>query len=152
MLKADNLSDLWNLQNISNYSSAKTIAHTCLFSPLHLSSKEESGDTFFVYFAWLVTISTGESLFPKQMLVLKLLCMSEYFYIQRQGKHVINPMVPGGSSSNWILMSCQPHRVTSGQSNSGHKQIHISKLFSHIYISTLCQVNLQNQLAITSQT
>ena len=35
------------------------------------------------------------------------------------------------SSSNWILMSCQPHRVTSGQSNSGHKQIHISKLFSH---------------------
>ena len=30
-------------------------------------------------------------------------------------------------------MSCQPHRVTSGQSNSGHKQIHISKLFSHIY-------------------
>ena len=49
------------------------------------------------------------------------------------------------SSSNWILMSCQPHRVTSGQSASGHKQIHISKLFSHIYISTFCQVNLQNQ-------
>ena len=40
-------------------------------------------------------------------------------------------------------MSCQPHRVTSGQSNSGHKQMHIFKLFSHI--STLCQVNLQNQ-------
>ena len=37
-----------------------------------------------------------------------------------------------GSSSNWILMS-QPHRVTSGQSNSGHKQINISKLFSHMY-------------------
>ena len=37
------------------------------------------------------------------------------------------------SSSNWILMSCQPHRATSGQSNSGQKQIHISKLFSHIY-------------------
>ena len=37
------------------------------------------------------------------------------------------------SSSNWILMSCQPHRVTSEQSNSGHKQIHISQLFSHIY-------------------
>ena len=35
--------------------------------------------------------------------------------------------------SNWILMYCQPHRVTSGQSNSGHKQMHISKLFSHIY-------------------
>ena len=49
------------------------------------------------------------------------------------------------NSSNWILMSCQPQRVTSGQSNSGHKQIHISKFFSHIDISTLCQVNLQNQ-------
>ena len=35
------------------------------------------------------------------------------------------------SSSNWILMSFQPHRVTSGQSDAGHKQIHISKLFSH---------------------
>ena len=35
-------------------------------------------------------------------------------------------------SSNWILMSCQPHRVTSGQSNSGHKQIH-------------CQISRQNQ-------
>ena len=42
-------------------------------------------------------------------------------------------------------MACRPHRVTSGQSNSGHKQIHISKLFSHIYISTLCRVGLQNQ-------
>ena len=32
-------------------------------------------------------------------------------------------------------MSCQPHTVASGQSNSGHKLIiHISKLFSHIYI------------------
>ena len=38
-----------------------------------------------------------------------------------------------GSSSNWILMSCQPHRVTSGQSISGHKQLHISKLLSYIY-------------------
>ena len=47
------------------------------------------------------------------------------------------------SSSNWILMSCQPHRITSGQSNSGHKQIHISTLLT--YISTLCQVSLQNQ-------
>ena len=37
------------------------------------------------------------------------------------------------SSSNWILMSRQPHRVTSGKSNSGHKQIHISKLFSHMH-------------------
>ena len=41
------------------------------------------------------------------------------------------------SSSNWIVMSCQPHRVTSGQSNSGHKQIHISKFFSHRYINPL---------------
>ena len=40
-------------------------------------------------------------------------------------------------SSNWILMFCQPHSVTSGQSNLGHMQ--------YIYISTLCQVNLQNQ-------
>ena len=52
-------------------------------------------------------------------------------------------MTRPSSSSNWILMSCQPHRVTSGQSDSGHKKIHISKLFS--YISTLCQVNLHNQ-------
>ena len=43
------------------------------------------------------------------------------------------PLLLSSSSSNWILMSCQPHRVTSGQSNSGHKQIHISKLFLHIY-------------------
>ena len=41
--------------------------------------------------------------------------------------------VSSTSSSNWIWMSCQPRRVTSGQSNSGHKQIHISKLFLHIY-------------------
>ena len=30
-------------------------------------------------------------------------------------------------------MSCQPRRVISGQSNSGHKQIHISKLFLQVY-------------------
>ena len=56
-------------------------------------------------------------------------------------------------SSNWILMSCQPHRVTSGQSNSGHKQIHISKLFSHIdiyiYINPLSS---QSTKPNTSQT
>ena len=40
----------------------------------------------------------------------------------------------GGSSSNWILMACQPDRATSGQSNSGHKQMHISKFFSYIII------------------
>ena len=47
-------------------------------------------------------------------------------------------------SSNWILMSCQQHRVTSGQSNSNHKQMYISKFFS--CIQTLCLVNPQNQL------
>ena len=41
-----------------------------------------------------------------------------------------------------VLSTTQGHLRTS---NSGHKQIHISKLFSHIYISTLCQVSLQNQ-------
>ena len=46
---------------------------------------------------------------------------------------LLSSRLSSSSSSNWILMSCQPHRVTSGQSNSGHKQIHISKLFSHIY-------------------
>ena len=44
-----------------------------------------------------------------------------------------HPRQVENSSCNWILMSCQPHRVTSGQSNSGQKQIHISKLFSHIH-------------------
>ena len=34
----------------------------------------------------------------------------------------------GSNSSNR-----RPHRVTPGQLNSGQKQIHISKLFSHIY-------------------
>ena len=43
--------------------------------------------------------------------------------------------------SNWILMSRQLHRVTSGQSNLGHKQMHISKLFSYICINH----NPQNQ-------
>ena len=38
------------------------------------------------------------------------------------------------------LMSCQPHRVTSRQSNSGHKQIHISKLFSHKAGGSVIQV------------
>ena len=35
-------------------------------------------------------------------------------------------------SSNWILMSCQ--RLKHTKSNSGHKQMHISKLFSFIYM------------------
>ena len=52
-------------------------------------------------------------------------------------------------SSNRILMSCQPHRVTSGQSNSGHKQMHISKLFSQICIDPLSG---RSTKPITSQT
>ena len=51
----------------------------------------------------------------------------------RSFSHLAPTSETNSSSSNWILMSCQPHRITSGQSNSGHKQIHISKLFSHIY-------------------
>ena len=47
--------------------------------------------------------------------------------------HLYSSSSSSSSSSSRILMSCQSHRVTSGQSNSGHKQIHISKLFSHIY-------------------
>ena len=52
----------------------------------------------------------------------------------------------GGSSAKlwcselvsiWILTSCQPHRVTSGQSNSGPKQIHISKLFSKPFFKSI---------------
>ena len=54
------------------------------------------------------------------------------------------------SNNNQILMSCQPHRVTTGQSNSGHKQIHISKLFSHRYMSTL--KSSQSTKPTTSQT
>ena len=49
------------------------------------------------------------------------------------------------SSSKWILMSCQPHRVTSGQSNSGHKQIYVSKLFSHIYQPSVKSVYKTNE-------
>ena len=59
------------------------------------------------------------------------------------------PSHADSSSSYWILTSCQPHRVTPGQSNSGHKQIHISKLFSHIYINPLSS---QSTKPITSQT
>ena len=57
------------------------------------------------------------------------------------------PLLLSSSSSNWILMSCQPHRVTSGQSNSGHKQIHISKLFSHIYQPSVKWIYKTNHFA-----
>ena len=39
-------------------------------------------------------------------------------------------------------MSCQLHRVISGQSNSGHKQIHISKLFSYTQIYTYTYIHI----------
>ena len=52
-----------------------------------------------------------------------------------RGAIVLVKSLSGSSSSsscNCILMSSQPHRVTSGQSNSGHKQMHTSKIFSYI--------------------
>ena len=54
------------------------------------------------------------------------------------------------SRSNLILMSCQLHRVTSGQSNSGHKQIHISKLFPRIYQPSVKSIYETNHLANTN--
>ena len=57
-------------------------------------------------------------------------------------------LIRWSSSNNWILMSCQLYRVTSGQSNSGHKQIRISKLFSHNYIC----LSSQSTKPVTSQT
>ena len=44
-------------------------------------------------------------------------------------------------------MSCQPHRVTSGQSNSGHKQVHVCKLFSHTYQPSVKSVYKTNHFA-----
>ena len=69
--------------------------------------------------------AAGEKNFHCQLCVLTLISVSVPPPCYRSSS--------SSSSSNWILMFCQPHRVTSGQSNSGHKQIHISKLFSHIY-------------------
>ena len=48
-------------------------------------------------------------------------------------------------------MSCQPHRVTSGQSNSDYMQIHISKLFSHIYQPSVKSVYKTNHFANIKQ-
>ena len=60
----------------------------------------------------------------------------------------INSCAEQSSTSNWISMSCQPHRVASGQSNSGHKQIHISKLlFSRIYQPSVKSVYKTNHFA-----
>ena len=55
-------------------------------------------------------------------------------------------------SSNRILMTCQPHRVTSGQSNSGHKQIHISKLFSYMYQPSVKSIYKTNCFANVKHT
>ena len=48
-------------------------------------------------------------------------------------------------------MSCQPHRVTSGQSSSGHKQMRISKLISYIYKPFVKSVHKTNHLANMKQ-
>ena len=56
------------------------------------------------------------------------------------------------SSNNWIVMSCQPHRVTSGQSNSGHKQIHISKFFWSIIYQPSVKSIYNTKWPTTSQT
>ena len=62
------------------------------------------------------------------------------------------PPPPERSSSSTldfnVLSTTQGHLRT----NSGQKQIHISKIFSYIYVSTLCQVNLQNQSLRKSRT
>ena len=44
--------------------------------------------------------------------------------------------------SNWILTSCQPHRVTSGRSNC-YKRMHMSKLLSYIksFSSQIYKIN-----------
>ncbi len=47
----------------------------------------------------------------------------------------------------WILMSWQPHRVT-----SGHKQIHISKLFSHIYKPSVQSIYKTNHFSSIKHT
>ena len=60
--------------------------------------------------------------------------------------------VSSTSSSNWIWMSCQPYRITSGQSNSGHKQIHVSKLFSHIYQLSVKSIYKTNHFANMKRT
>ena len=41
------------------------------------------------------------------------------------------------SSSNWILVSCLLHRVTSGQSNSGHNESNSSSSSNWILVSCL---------------
>ena len=74
--------------------------------------------------------------------------------MKKKQKKRKNLQQKSNSSSNWILMSCQPHRVISGQSNSGHnhKQIHISKLFSHIYQPSIKSIYKTNHFASTKRT
>ena len=65
----------------------------------------------------------------------------------RVASATVNWWEPEKNSSSWILMSCQPHRVTSGQSNSGHKQTNISKLFSHMYQPSVKSIYKTNHFA-----
>ena len=98
------LSDLWNFLIVSNYSSAKTIAPMCLFFTLVFVKHwfrlvpAECRKTLFVHFASFRNVNRWNH--PQQML--KLLCMSMYFHIQRQGKHVVScvtsPTVTSGPS------------------------------------------------------
>ena len=60
-------------------------------------------------------------------------CHDSSYTCKQKTSNLLHDSQESSSSGNWTLMSCQPHRVTSGQSNSGHKQIHISKLFSYTY-------------------
>ena len=76
-------------------------------------------------------------------------CHDSSYTCKQKTSNLHHDSQESSSSSNWNLMSCQPHWVTSGQSNSGHKQIHISKLFSYININLLSS---QSTKPITSQT
>ena len=49
-------------------------------------------------------------------------------------------------------MSCQPHRVTSGRSNPGHKQMHMSKLFWRIYQPSVKSVYKTNHFTNITHT
>ena len=90
----------------------------------------------------------------------RLSCLNKEMGFQRRSERLNGVLlldalgydIPGGSSSSsssskWILMSCQPHRVTTGQSNSGHMQICIYKLFSHNYQPSVKSIYKTNHFA-----
>ena len=91
------------------------------------------------------------NMYHEHMLLFKSTCtINIYCY---SNVHVLPPKsICIISSSNWILMSYQPHKVTSGQSNSGHKQIHISKLFSRIYQPSVKSIHKTSHFANTKHT